>query len=65
MKRYLVRVEAPATWTVEVHAEDEDAATIGAGELVESAAGTPGGNEAARFVIDWGEVNFTLDEVEG
>jgi hypothetical protein len=60
MARYLVRIDAPATWVVEVHAEDEDAADIAARELVGSVAGNPGG-----LVVDWDEANWSMEEVEG
>jgi len=60
MTRYLVRIEAPATWTVEIHAEDEDEANIAARELVGGEAGSPG-----PAVVDWAEADWTLDEVEG
>lgn len=60
MARYLVCINAPATWTVEIHAEDEDAANIAARELVGGVAGSPG-----PAVVDWEEADWTLDEVEG
>ena len=60
MARYLVRVEVPATWTIEIQAEDEDAANIAARELVGGEAGSPG-----PAVVDWSEAEWTLDEIEG
>lgn len=66
MPRYLVRVEVPATWVVEVHAEDEDEASIAVREIVGDVAGTPGTGELVdefgTLVIDWGEADWTLPE---
>ena len=60
MTRYLVRIDAPATWTIEIHAEDEDEANTKLRELVWAEAGSPG-----PAVVDWAEADWTLDEVEG
>lgn len=57
MARFLVRVEVPATWTIEVEAEDEDGAGVAVRELVGGVAGTPGG-----LVVDWAEADWTLPE---
>ena len=62
MARYLVRIEAPATWTIEIHAEDEDEANTKLRELVGDSMGA---GEQPVWVVDWDEVDWTLDEVEG
>ena len=67
MTRYLVRVEVPATWTIEIHAEDEDAANIAARELLGEVVNHPSGlvvGSPGGPVIDWTEGEWTLEEVE-
>jgi hypothetical protein len=57
MPRFTVRIEAPATWTVEVEAEDEEEVDIKMQKLVESVAGNPSG-----LVVDWDEAEWSMDE---
>ncbi len=57
MPRFTVRIEAPATWTVEVEAEDEEEVDIKMQKLVGSVAGNPSG-----LVVDWDEAEWSMDE---
>jgi len=57
MTRFTVRIDAPATWTVEVEAEDEEEVDIKMRELVGSFAGNPSG-----LVVDWDEAEWSMDE---
>jgi hypothetical protein len=57
MPRFTVRIEAPATWTVEVEAEDEEEVDIEMQKLVGSVAGNPSG-----LVVDWDEAEWSMDE---
>jgi hypothetical protein len=58
--RYLVRIDAPATWTIEVHAEDEEEADIATREALGVLVGTPSGLE-----IDLDAAEWSMEELEG
>ena len=57
MPRFTVRIDVPATWTIEVEAEDEEVVDIKMRELVGTIAGNPGG-----LVVDWDEAEWSMDE---
>lgn len=57
MARFTVRIDVPATWNIEVEAEDEEVVDIKVRELVGTLAGNPGG-----LVVDWDEAEWSMDE---
>jgi len=59
MATFTVRIDAPATWYVEIEAEDEDEADVKTRELLGDST-APG--HLPNWEVDLGEAEWSFDE---
>lgn len=59
MAKFTIRIEAPATWVVEVEAEDEEEADIAVRELLGDAINN---KKPMAWEIDFGASEWSMDE---